>query len=445
MKNIGTEFIWWFGIVEDRDDPLQLGRVRVRCYGHHTDDKNAMPKEDLPWAQPVQDITSAAMGDVGQSATGLVEGSWVVGFFLDGKESQRPVIMGSIAGIPTAAGDPKKGFNDPNPREDQDYVSVYPRGNTTPADNYEEANEKFKTSEKENDNLRPDTNRLARNANHPVLSAKDIDYDREKQPQGRTTDILIPFHDKDQPYFTEAKEKNKTRDGNDIIGNKVDNKKHTVDASLTVDSINTDVNATKWSEPKTNSLTKNGAARYSTSYPKNHVYESESGHIREYDDTDNATRIHERHRAGTFYEIDHDGNKHTRIVGNNYEVIAGTNFINVKGDVNLTIDSNCKTYIKGDWEIQVDGNKTELVRGNHSETVQGNQDSTIIKNVTETYGTETDEHMHNTTVNGKHSETITNTQTSAVTGAVTENYSATHTETAGGNITITGPRIDLNP
>lgn len=114
MKNLGEEFVWFFGVVEDRNDPLQLGRVRVRCYGWHTEVKNQVPTEDLPWAQPMQPITSAAMGDIGRSPTGLVEGSWVVGFFMDGKDAQRPIIMGSIAGIPTQAVDKTKGFNDPN-------------------------------------------------------------------------------------------------------------------------------------------------------------------------------------------------------------------------------------------------------------------------------------------------------------------------------------------
>lgn len=114
MKNLGEEFVWFFGVVEDRNDPLQLGRVRVRCYGWHTEVKNQVPTEDLPWAQPMQPITSAAMGDIGRSPTGLVEGSWVVGFFMDGKDAQRPIIMGSIAGIPTEYADSTKGFNDPN-------------------------------------------------------------------------------------------------------------------------------------------------------------------------------------------------------------------------------------------------------------------------------------------------------------------------------------------
>ena len=38
MQSVGDKFNWWFGVVEDRNDPLKLGRVRVRCYGWHTDD-----------------------------------------------------------------------------------------------------------------------------------------------------------------------------------------------------------------------------------------------------------------------------------------------------------------------------------------------------------------------------------------------------------------------
>ena len=34
-------FIWFVGVVEDRNDPDQLGRVRVRCLGFHTDNLTA--------------------------------------------------------------------------------------------------------------------------------------------------------------------------------------------------------------------------------------------------------------------------------------------------------------------------------------------------------------------------------------------------------------------
>ena len=33
---MGTNgFVWWQGVVEDRQDPLQLGRCRVRILGWH--------------------------------------------------------------------------------------------------------------------------------------------------------------------------------------------------------------------------------------------------------------------------------------------------------------------------------------------------------------------------------------------------------------------------
>ena len=98
--------------------------------------------------------------------------------------------------------------------------------------------------------------------------------------------------------------------------------------------------------------------------------ETESGHIKEYDDTTDKERIHEYHKKGTFYEIDKDGNKSTRIVGDNYEKVKkkdceDPDFVNINLTANLTIDSNCNTYIKGnlngnrkEWIV-----KTEVVTG----------------------------------------------------------------------------------
>ena len=40
-------FIWFIGVVEDRNDPSKLGRVKVRCLGFHTEDKNDIPTQDL--------------------------------------------------------------------------------------------------------------------------------------------------------------------------------------------------------------------------------------------------------------------------------------------------------------------------------------------------------------------------------------------------------------
>ena len=107
-----TNFVWFFGVIEDIIDPLNIGRVKVRCYGWHTEDREVLPPEGLPWAQVMMPVTSASMAGVGQSPTGLIEGSHVMGFFMDGTNAQQPMIIGSFHGIP-APPDLAKGFTDP--------------------------------------------------------------------------------------------------------------------------------------------------------------------------------------------------------------------------------------------------------------------------------------------------------------------------------------------
>ena len=107
-------FLWFYGVVEDRQDPYQIGRVKVRCFGHHTGNKIDLPTKDLPWAQVMLPVTSAGISGIGQTPMGLVEGSHVFGFFRDGEDRQEPVIMGSMPGYPAELADTEKGFYDPN-------------------------------------------------------------------------------------------------------------------------------------------------------------------------------------------------------------------------------------------------------------------------------------------------------------------------------------------
>src|SRR5210317_1751381 len=86
-------FIWFTAVVEDRQDPSKLGRVRVRCLGYHTDDKTVLPTADLPWAHVLLPITSSGISGIGHTPTGLLEGSWVFGFFRDALHKQEPVIL----------------------------------------------------------------------------------------------------------------------------------------------------------------------------------------------------------------------------------------------------------------------------------------------------------------------------------------------------------------
>ena len=330
-------FVWFTGVVEDRNDPAKLGRVKVRALGFHTENLNDIPTADLPWAHVMHPVTDPSMQGLGNTPSFLVEGTWVIGFFSDAKDRQQPIIMGTLPGYPQDVADVTKGFNDPN--------ALYPSSEIT--------HSKHSTNES-------DVNRLARNETdkaHSVVVTKNDSI---------TEDVPIANVD------------------------------------------------TTWTEP---------SSAYAATYPKNHVFESESGHIKEIDDTTDNERIHEYHTAGTFYEIDKDGNKSTRVVGSNYEVVAGSNYVNVKGDVNLTIDTNCNTYIKGDWNIQVDGSKTEVVTGAVSETYK----DTKTENVT-----------------GAVSETYEATKTENVTGAVSESYGSTQTTAVSSNLTVTASKIDLN-
>ena len=86
-------FVWFFGVVEDIMDPLKLGRVKVRCYEWHTANRGAIPTSSLPWAQVVMPANNASISGVGTSPNGLKQGSWVIGFFLDGEEGQRPMTV----------------------------------------------------------------------------------------------------------------------------------------------------------------------------------------------------------------------------------------------------------------------------------------------------------------------------------------------------------------
>ena len=406
-------FVWFTGVVEDRNDPDKLGRVRVRCVGYHTDDVEKIPTADLPWSWVMMPTTTSAMGGLGEGMPFIVEGSWVVGFFRDPDQLQEPIVIGTLPGVPSESQTVDKGFNDPRSEDatqSEDTYTYKPDYGPYP----------LRTTDS-------DVSRLAKNdANniHPEIQERDNAV-TENVPTANQKKIL---GDADS----------------------------TIDiASTWTDKLatNIDLTATTWKEPKTTDDSIRGAdatgrnpetkkdrvapyKRRNTEYPYNRTYETESGHIIEIDDTPYAERMYQKHKSGTFTEIDADGNKVTRVVGQNYEIVAGNNFCNIKGDVNLTIDSNCKTYIKGDWDIQVDGNKNEVVK----------------KNVTETYGTENEEHSHTISVTGKRAETVSNsvietysdTMTQNVTGNVSETYSGNQSTQVSGNVDIDGARIDLN-
>ena len=275
-------FIWFVGVVEDRADPQKLGRVRVRCLGYHTEDKVALPTSDLPWASPVLPITSSGISGIGQTPLGLVEGSWVLGFFRDSTYAQEPMILGSLPGRPSEeAGN--TGFYDPN--------KIFPR----------HINE-------------PDTNRLAVNdEDNPHLGL-------ELRKATRITGLATADFD-----ATTA-----------------------ADASA-ITASDTDT----WDQPE---------IAYASQYPNNHVYESESGHILEFDDTSAAERIHLQHKTGSSIEYNPNGDRVDIIKGAQYVLTSSHNLVNIDGRSDISIGGRHKIYINKDgaadnnYDIQVGPN-----------------------------------------------------------------------------------------
>ena len=291
-------FQWFVGVVEDRQDPQKLGRVRVRCLGYHSENISDLPTNKLPWAHPMNPITSATVSGVGQTPLGAVEGTWVVGFFQDGADAQQPIIMGTLPGVPSGlpTKDAGKGF--------QDRLNAnYPKYTET------------------------DMNRLAVNDAdnpHPTLTLRKAD---REQNIGRADFNAVDL-----------------------------NLANSVPLSLPADD------GTKFDEPETT---------YKTQYPHNHVYESEAGHIREFDDTPNSERIHERHSTGTGYEINEFGDKVQRVKRDNYEIISNDHFAHIKGTHNTTVDGGVRVFVNAN--ATTDSNYTIEVGNNANVNIQVNK------------------------------------------------------------------------
>ena len=259
-------FVWWVGVVEDRQDPLKLGRCRVRIFGWHSENVTEVPTELLPWAQAMMPLNNS-------NPYTPKESDVVVGFFLDANNAQIPVMMGVLPGIPLKEANPQQGFNDQRttaqlntaPVKLQDKKTHYPRHVDEPT-----------------------TSRLARN---------DVDY---------TSPIIVA---------KKAKKASKV-------------------------------------EPD---------SYYAAKYPYNKVYESESGHALEFDDTKDNERIHLYHRSGSYVEYGPLGDRSEKVQRNKFTVVVGDDSIYVQGSVKMYVDGDYDLNVTGD--IRMNGKTVNINQG----------------------------------------------------------------------------------
>jgi len=314
-------FQWFVGVVEDRKDPKTLGRLRVRCLGYHTESLLKLETKDLPWAHVMNPITSATVSGLGQSPLGAVEGTWVVGFFQDGSDAQQPIIIGTLPGVPSELPTKVEPVTSPPPSA----ITQYPGKGFQ--DYINAAYPKYKDE--------TDVNRLSVNNKdlpHSSLTIRKADLDTSvgtAQIDGIFAGVA--------PIPTDL-----DTDGGIVAGRIVGG---------------------EWSEPET---------PYAAEYPFNHVYESESGHIREMDDTPGKERIHERHSSGSGYEIHPDGSKVTRVKKDNYTLTTGDDFAHIKGNSSTTVDGGIRVFVNADGAT-TDGHYTIEVGNNANVNIQVNK------------------------------------------------------------------------
>lgn len=329
-------FFWFIGVVEDRQDPLQLGRVRVRAHGWHTNSKAEIKTENLPWAQVIMPNTSASVSGIGTSPSGLVEGSWVVGFFLDGMEAQEPLIIGSFHGLSMVRPGTDEGFSDPR---------------TDTASAPKKVTGGFGASL-----TQTDAGRFPR----------ELDVsDASKLTRGDTSALS-----------------------------------ETQKAAMRMTGVPTAISGS-FSEP---------ASTFGAVYPYNHVvYESESGHVIEMDDTPGKERVNIHHRSGSHIEMLPDGRVIIKSADDLFELSHADAHENVVGAKNVTVGGRMKLRVGSGLDVQVvDGNANINVDS-------GNANINVVGNV-------------NIDVTGNHNE----------------NVSGNYNVTAGGNMKLQAAKIDLN-
>ena len=380
-------FIWVTGVVEDRLDPMHSGRVRVRCLGYHTYNKTELPTEDLPWAQVLIPITSSGISGVGQTPLGLVEGAHVVGFFRDGLAAQEPVLLGSMPGFPIETA------TNPETNTDKGFFDpsgTYPKRLGEPVCNALATNEGLPTSD-----APPSPNYISLQ-----LSLRDLES---------KTNIGIPTAD--------------------FAGGK------TASGSAMAASA-----GTTWDQP---------TIPYKAKYPKNHVYETESGHIKEFDDTPDAERIYEFHKAGTSYEIDKDGNKVDLIKKDHYTIESGNDACYIAGNADITIGGRHKVLInmKGEADNHYD---IQIGQGANV-NVQVNGGDINLNSYSYQLGSDVKGGNINVNCSGDYNLLVGGNYTSSIMGAKTENIGMTKESNTvgsvvhrGGTVVVQGATIDLN-
>lgn len=341
-------FTWFTGVVEDTLDPRQMGRIRVRCFGYHTSDKNEIPTDSLPWALVVTPVTSSSMSGVGTSATGIENGSWVVGFFRDGPSAQDPIVIGTIPSISTGS-DPSKGFSDPTGKN-----PTRPGDVDTPL----EARADFKESSTfvRKKDIRQT---YVEKAVPPQLTSVAVSnsssyYVRDTWDIPSPDDVVAPVYPMNAVTHSRS---GHVREVDDTPGKRRISEMH---ASGTYHEVDDAGNKTETIVGK----------RYIAILSDDHIYVK--GDVNLTVDGDVRTLV-----KGN-YHLEVEGDMTEYVKGSKQTKIGQSDQKEIGQELAVNIGSNMISRVGGDRTLITDGNKNETISGNSNINLQGNAESMTL-------------------------------------------------------------------
>jgi hypothetical protein len=307
------------GVVEDNNDPLKAGRVRVRIWGLHTsqkiqDDEKGIPTEHLDWAEPCLSLSEGSISGFGTWNVPL-QGSHVMLFFENGNIAQ-PRYFATMPGIPES----KESLDTNN---SQDKILA---GDSTSYRGFQDPNGVYPTDARIGE---PDVHRLARGISNDTL----VDTKNANRDLGVPTALGGSWSEPASPY-------NAKYPHNIVIA---------THGGITVEYDSTPSHTRLHFYHPSNSyieidndgnmVIKNGNQKYEIVLSDNNI------HIK-------------RDRNLT---IDNDSTK--LVKGNSLEEISGDETRQIGGDVNETIDGNETRQIGKNVDETIDGNKNGWIKG----------------------------------------------------------------------------------
>ena len=374
-------FVWWMGFVEDRKDPLKLGRIKVRCIGWDADNKMEVPTDAIPWAQVAFPINNT-------NPYAPKEGDMVIGFFADGEAGQQRIVFGAFPSIPLKEANSQEAYSDP--RESDELVTA-PRPPAAKVYNTDgsgiEIEEKDQADPYPINLDEPTTSRIARN---------DLDTISKT--------------------FIKERRKNVVKE---------------------IKTYNKEEELSNWDEPETmydaeypyNNVmeTESGhIVEYDDTYKAEriHIAHRNGSFVEMYPDGDRVEKITKD--KYTIVMAD----DHLYVMGNCKITVQGNAEVYVQQNMYARVDENLTAYVVGDVDAQVDGNVTALVKGDVDATVNGSVTAQVDGDLSATIdGNATLD------IGGDCSETVGGSKTSDVGG----DYNIT-----AGNFSVNAGTINLN-